>query len=493
MEPVFTPVEMAKIDKAAPDHGVSLAALMENAGRAVARAAMRRYRPCRVLVLAGPGNNGGDGYVAARYLAQAGWPVAVAPLAAPRERSDAANAASLWRGPMAEFSAEAALRAELVIDAVFGAGLARGLAAEVAAVLGAGKRILAVDMPSGVDGATGTARGDVAAAECTITFAALKPGHLLYPGRGLCGEIVLADIGMPAAAFEAARPSCFHDTPTLWRLPSLREADHKYTRGHVTILSGAMAGASVLAAMGARRAGAGLVTLAAQHPPEAPDGIIRRTDPLEDLIEDDRRRVWLCGPGLGVERAGEALTLLIAAEKTIVADADALTACAGSPERLRGATVVTPHAGEFSRVFGKPGEDRLAAAKEAARRCGAVVVLKGADTIIAAPDGKAAINSHASPALATGGTGDTLAGIIAGLLGQGMAPFDAAAAAVWLHGEAGLRIGPGLIAEDIAVHLPAAMAEARRIQDDPPPVSRYVGSGTGARDGDGRDRCQGAD
>jgi hydroxyethylthiazole kinase-like uncharacterized protein yjeF len=472
MEPVFTPAEMAQIDKAAPDHGVSLASLMENAGRAVARAVMRRYRPCHVLVLAGPGNNGGDGYVAARHLANAGWPAAVAALALPRPGSAAARAAFLWQGLRAEFTSEAAARAGLVIDAVFGAGLTRDVPGNAAAVLRAAKRIVAIDMPSGVDGATGLTRGDVARAECTITFVALKPGHLLYPGHELCGEIILADIGMPEAAFRAVTPrcfrntpACFRNTPALWRLPREGAADHKYTRGHVTILSGALAGASVLAAMGARRAGAGLVTLAAAHPPEAPYGIMRRADRLEELIKDERRKVWLCGPGLDAEQAGDALAQLIEAGKTIIADAGALTACADAPDRLRGTAVITPHAGEFARVFGKPDPDRLAAARVAAVNTGAVVVLKGADTIIAGPDGRAAINDHASPALATGGTGDTLAGIIAGLLGQGMPPFEAAAAAVWLHGEAGLQIGPGLIAEDIADHLPPAMAEARRLSE----------------------------
>lgn len=487
MEPLFTPAEMAEIDRAAPGHGISLVTLMENAGRAVARAVVRRYRPCATLVLAGPGNNGGDGYVAARTLAQAGWPVAVAVLAPPRPGSDAARAAASWHGPIVAFDANGAARADLVIDAVFGAGLTRDVPDHVASVLQAARRIAAVDTPSGADGATGAVRGAVAQADCTVTFAALKPGHLLYPGRGLCGDIFLVDIGMPDAALDTVNATCFRNTPALWDLPREAAADHKYTRGHLSILSGALAGASVLAAMGARRAGAGLVSLVAEHPPEAPYGIMRRDDPLEDLIADERRRVWLCGPGLGRERAGDALKKLVQAGKTVVADADALTACAGAPERLRGTAVVTPHAGEFAKLFGAPGADRLAAAREAAARCGAVVVLKGADTIIAAPDGRAAINDHASAALATAGTGDTLAGIIAGLLAQGMAPFDAAAAAVWLHGETALRIGPGLIAEDIAGHLPDAIAEARSIKADLSRASRYTSPNFGHGVGNGRD------
>ncbi|HET9147926.1 MAG TPA: NAD(P)H-hydrate epimerase, partial [Acetobacteraceae bacterium] len=266
MEPLFTPAEMAEIDRAAPAHGVSVGALMENAGRAVARVVMRRYRPRAVLVLAGPGNNGGDGYVAARHLAQAGWPVAVAALAPPRPGTDAARAAARWRGPVLPFEAAEAGRAELVIDAVFGAGLSRSISDRVAEVLRAARRIVAVDIPSGVDGATGAVRGVAFQTECTVTFAALKPGHLLHPGAGLCGGIILADIGMPSDAFDAVPARCFRDTPALWTLPERTASDHKYTRGHLSILSGELAGASVLAAMAARRVGAGLVTLVAEHP-----------------------------------------------------------------------------------------------------------------------------------------------------------------------------------------------------------------------------------
>ena len=460
MEPLYTPAEMAAIDSASPSLGVAGPLLMENAGRAVARAIRRRVAPCRVVVLAGPGNNGGDGYVAARYLAQEGWPVTVTPLAPPRAGSDAEQAAEHWRGPVAQPSQARIHGADLVIDAVFGAGLSREVTGEVVDLLAAARRLVAVDMPSGIDGATGQIRGYAPRAALTVTFLARKPGHLLLPGRDMCGETVVADIGTPPRALDAAEPKTFRNAPGLFHLSRPAMASHKYDRGHVTILGGALAGASILAAMAARRVGAGLVTIAAERAPSAPPGIMIRSDGVARLAEDSRRKVWLCGPGLGADAAGDALATLIAAGKTIVADADALTACAGAPEKLRGVAAITPHRGEFGRVFGVIGDDRLGAARAAAANAGAVVVLKGPDTVIASPDGRAAINDNAPPSLATAGTGDTLAGMITGLLGQGMEVFEACCAAVWLHGAAARIAGDHLIAEDLADALPAAMTRA---------------------------------
>lgn len=450
MEQLLTPAEMALADADAVSGGTPVAVLMERAGWAVAQAVRARYRPCPVLVLCGPGNNGGDGYVAARLLAHAGWPVAVAALAPPR--GDATEAATRWRGPTVPFAAAAAARAALVLDAVFGAGLARPLDPAVSAVLAAAPRIVAVDVPSGLDGTTGATRGTVAAAELTVTFHRRKPGHLLLPGRTLCGELVLAEIGIPPGV-PAVR--AWRNTPALWTLPARSPADHKYTRGHVTVLGGAaMTGAARLAAGAARRVGAGMLTIAA---PEAAAAVYRAGDPgllvdtapLPALLQDARRTVWLCGPGLGLHAARAALPQLLRSGRQVVVDADALTACAGMPEALRGATVLTPHGGEFARVFGSPGADRVAAVRAAAAVTGAVVLLKGADTIVAAPDGRVAINDSAPPWLATAGTGDVLAGAIAGLLAQGMPAWNAACAAVWLHGQAALRATPGLIAEDL--------------------------------------------
>lgn len=432
---LLTPAEMAHADSLAPDIG----ALMEAAGRAVARAVRARFRPCPTLLLCGPGNNGGDGRVAVRLLAQEGWPVRAVGIA--------------------DASPADAARAGLVIDAVFGAGLSRDVGGAIADVLRAARRVVAVDVPSGLDGATGLPRGYAPRADLTVSFFRLKPGHLLLPGRELCGEIVLADILMPDSVLDVIRPATRVNLPEGWRLPGPSAESHKYTRGHVTVLGGsAMTGAARLASGAARRIGAGMVTIAAcwgggDVYRGGEPGTIVTDAPLPELLADPRRHVWVCGPGLGAEVAEKALPVLLAAGRAVVADADTFTAFAGRPEALAGAAVLTPHAGEFARAFGSPGEDRLAAVRAAAARTGAVVVLKGADTIIAAPDGRTAINANAPPWLATAGSGDVLAGTIAGLLVQGMAPWDAACAGVFLHGSAGALAGRGLIAEDLLLAL----------------------------------------
>ncbi len=461
---LLTPAEMTAADAAAARAGVPGAVLMGAAGRAVARAA-RRFGPCRTLVLCGPGNNGGDGYVAARLLAQEGWPVRLAALAPPRAGSDARAAAVRWHGPTVPFAPAEAARAELVIDAVFGAGLSADVPDAVAGTLEAARRVLAVDVPSGLDGATGQPRGRVRAADLTVTFFRLKPGHLLLPGRALCGETVLADIGLPASVLHAIAPRAWRNGPALWRVPSPGASDHKYTRGHVTVLGGAaMTGAARLAAGAARHGGAGLVSIAAAGRADlyraGDPGLIVSDAPLAELLQDGRRSVWVCGPGLGQDPARAALPMLLAAGRRVVADADALGAHAGRPEALAGCAVLTPHEGEFTKLFGPVGPDRIAAVRAAARRVGAVVLLKGADTVIAAPDGRAAVNDSAPPWLATAGAGDVLAGLVAAMLAQGMAEWDAAAAAAWLHGRAAALAGRGLIAEDLLPRIAAAVAES---------------------------------
>ncbi|MDE2200363.1 MAG: NAD(P)H-hydrate dehydratase [Rhodospirillales bacterium] len=460
MEELLTPAEMARADAVAVALGHPVAALMAQAGRAVARAIRARIAPCRALVLCGPGNNGGDGLAAARYLARRGWPVAVASLHDAALQGAARDGA--WACPRAPFTPTEAARRDLVIDAVFGAGLSRDLDPRVEATLAAARRVVAIDVPSGLDGATGQPRGAVRAAGLTVTFFRRKPGHLLLPGRLLCGELVLADIGLPAAVLETVRPHTWRNTPALWTLPEPDAASHKYRRGHASVVGGAaMTGAARLAAEGARRAGAGLVSIAAQGSAATyragAAGVIVDDAPLADQLGDARRQVWVCGPGLGAA-ARPALAALLAAGRQVVADADAL---AGDPACLRGAAVLTPHAGEFARVFGTSGADRLAAARAAAARTSAVIVLKGADTLIAAPDGRVAINDNAPPFLATAGAGDVLAGMIAGLIAQSMPAWQAACAAVWLHGEAARLAGPGLIAEELAPLLARAFAAAR--------------------------------
>ncbi len=482
---LLTPEEMAHADGLAIAGGIPVDRLMEAAGRAVARAAMRRFRPVRTLVLAGPGNNGGDGYVAARLLDQAGWPVAVASLAAPRPDSAAARAAARWRGLVVPFSPAEAARAGLVIDAVFGAGLARPVDGLVAATLAAaGGPVLAVDMPSGVDGATGQVLGYAPQAALSVTFFRRKPGHLLLPGRLLCGKVVLADIGLPASVLDAVAPGCAHNLPGLWRLPQTDHGAHKYSRGHVTVVAGAgMTGAARLAADGARRGGAGLLTIAAPDRQAAdvlrggaPGVIVTEAAPA-DLLADPRRGTWVIGPGLSPDAATLALLRqVVEAGRAVVADAGALGAATGNPAALAGCAVLTPHAGEFTRIFGPIGGDRLAAVRRAAALSGAVVVLKGPDTVIAAPDGQTAINDHAPPWLATGGTGDVLAGMVAALLAAGSTAFEAACAAAWLHGEAGFACGEGLLAEDLAACIPAAMARAREVMEFPrqdQPATQY--------------------
>ncbi|NKE47777.1 NAD(P)H-hydrate dehydratase [Roseomonas frigidaquae] len=458
---------MARADAAAIAAGTPGSVLMQAAGRAVARAMMRRFRPVRTLVLAGPGNNGGDGYVVARLLEQAGWPVAVAALAPPAPGTDAAAVAARWHGPMLPFTATEAARAGLVVDAVFGAGLARPVEDRVARVLAAaGGPVVAVDVPSGLDGATGTVRGFAPKAALTVTFFRLKPGHLLFPGRELCGEVVLADIGLPAAVLAGIAPRAFRNGPALWRLPRPGADSHKYARGHVAVVAGpGMTGAARLAAAGARRSGAGLLTVLA--PDAATAAVLRAGDAgvmvseagAEALRQDGRIGVWVIGPGLPPDAATRALVRqAVEAGRQVVADAGALRAAADDPAALAGCAVLTPHLGEFIAVFGQPGEDRLEAVRAAARATGAVVLLKGADSLVAAPDGRVAINVNAPPWLATGGTGDVLAGIIAGLLAQGMPRFEAAACACHLHGAAANLAGPGLLAEDLPGHIQAVMA-----------------------------------
>ncbi len=460
---LLTPAEMGQADAAAPGLGVPGPTLMENAGRAVARAIAARMRPRRTLVLAGPGNNGGDGYVAARLLANQGWPVCVAALAEPRAGSDAAGAARRWSGPMCRFSPEEAARADLVVDAVFGAGLSRDVGGIVAETLAAARQIVAIDVPSGLDGETGAMRGACVPAWLTVTFFRLKPGHLLLPGRDLCGETVLADIGMPRGAMGPV--STFANTPDLWTLPGLAADSHKYSRGHVTVIGGdAMTGAARLAADAARHAGAGLVTIAALGRADvyrtASPGTIVSEDGVPALLGDARRLVWVCGPGLGADSVRATWPLLMTAGRVVVGDADVFSAYAGDPAALRGAAVLTPHAGEFARAFGPPGVDRVGAVRAAARLTGAVVLLKGADTIIAAPDGRVAINASAPPWLATAGAGDVLAGVIGGLLTQGMAAWEATCAAAYMHGRAAFLAGPGMVVEDLLPALKLALGES---------------------------------
>ncbi len=478
--------QMYRADRAAMDLGVPGPVLMEAAGWAVAREVRRRWSRRPTAVLCGPGNNGGDGFVAARLLERAGWPVRLSLLGEPAAlRGDAAGAAARWRGPVGPLTPDSLDGCGLVVDALFGAGLARPLDGVSRAVIEAigirGLPCLAVDVPSGVHGDSGRVMGAAPRAAATVTFFRRKPGHLLLPGRDACGDVVVADIGIPDSVLEEIAPRTFANAPGLWTLPAPAPAGHKYGRGHAVVAGGGvMTGAGRLAARGARRAGAGLLTVAA--PPEAaalyaqdaPGIIVAPADgaeALRRLLADPRKNAILVGPGGGGGVADLALAAL-GTGRPCVLDADALTAFRERPgtlfSALSASCVLTPHDGEYAALFGDVPGSRLERARAAAERSGAVVLLKGADTTIAAPDGRAAINANAPPDLATAGSGDVLAGLILGLLAQGMAAFPAAAAAAWLHGEAGRRLGPGLIAEDIPDALPSLLRELRPPASAPP-------------------------
>jgi len=474
---LLSPSEMGAMDRAATASGIPGAVLMENAGRTVASAVLERWSNRPTLVLCGPGNNGGDGFAVARRLAQAGWPVRLA-LIGTMPGGDAA----LWEGAVEAFSPELLDDSPLVIDALFGAGLSRDIdgdaAAAISLVIARGVDVCAVDVPSGVDGATGRVRGVAAPAQLTVTFFRKKPGHLLQPGRELCGELVLADIGIPATLLAASPARCWENTPDLWRaaLPGLRATTNKYHRGHALILGGAvLTGAARLSALAAMRIGAGLLTVAA---PRAAWSVYAGTlvsamvQPMDDvadfkaLLADSRRNAILIGPGAGLgDATREAVLASLATGRAMVIDADAITSFADDPARLfaaiSGPCVLTPHEGEFSRLFTTTG-DKLSRARAAAALSGAVVLLKGSDTVIAAPDGRAVINANAPATLATGGSGDVLAGMITGLLAQGMPAFDAACAAAWLHGAAAASFGVGLIAEDLPGLIPAVLASLQQ-------------------------------
>ena len=555
MYELLTTEEMAEADRRAVALGVPSLTLMENAGRAVADEAMKMVAPgAKIAVLCGPGNNGGDGFAAARILRERGYDVRVSCLVPVDQlKGDAAVMAGKGSGSSLATVSDALHEAELIVDALFGAGLSRPLegtaVAVVTAVNASGVPVLAVDVPSGLDGNTGASHALVVAATRTITFFRKKPGHLLMPGRAICGMVVVADIRMPDAVLirplspsvtwtergesrgegrqqapvQAAAPhpnpfpvttgrgeggiavATFENAPALWlsKFPRSNLAAHKYTRGHAVVVSGPpfQTGAARLAARGALRIGAGLVTVAgsssattvnAAHLTAIMLAVCNRAADLREILSDKRKNAVLIGPGAGV--GGETRDLVdvaLASGAAVVLDADALTSFSetenatdevvnfgftssrsksiSNPAALFSAicvradrpVVMTPHEGEFKRLFGDVAplvSSKLERARAAAKLSGAIVVLKGADTVIASPDGFAAINANAPPTLATAGSGDVLAGFITGLLAQSMTAFEAACASVWLHGECANIFGPGLIAEDLPEVLPKVLA-----------------------------------
>ncbi|MGJ3258823.1 MAG: NAD(P)H-hydrate dehydratase [Rhodospirillales bacterium] len=475
---LLTVKQMGAVDKAAIVGGTPGLSLMERAGRAVAERVARLAGKRPVVVLCGPGNNGGDGYVAARYLKNRGHRVRIACLGDPNAlKGDALTNFKRWQGTVEPLAPMVLEENCVLVDALFGAGLARDIEGVCAHVINAAAALeldtIAVDLPSGISGDTGAVLGCAIPAIETVTFCRKKPGHLLYPGRGYCGDVHVVDIGIPPQVVADIGATTFENTPSLWRarvFADRRPTDHKYDRGHAVIAGGAaMTGAARLAVRGARRAGAGLVTLAVPEEAQAiylagdSGNLVESRRDFSETLADSRRNAVLVGPGTGVgeETRDLVLAALSGRTRSVVLDADALTSFAEDPEVLfnaiQGPSVLTPHEGEFRRLFDIEG-DKLSRARYAAEKAGAVIVLKGADTVIAAPDGRAAVNASAPPWLGTAGAGDVLAGIVLGFLTQGTPVFEATAAGVWCHGKAAHSIGPGLIAEDISEALPAVLA-----------------------------------
>jgi len=485
---LLSPALMAEADRLTIAAGTPGIDLMERAGRAVADA-VRQATPKggrTVAILCGPGNNGGDGFVAARILREQGFDV-VAGLLGDRAKltGDAAVAADAWTGRLTSAALVDLNKADIAVDALFGAGLARDLDGRARATVErlnvwratTGRKVIAVDVPSGVDGETGAVGGVAVEADVSVTFFRLKPGHLLMPGRINCGRVVLEQIGIDAAVLETLKPQCFLNAPELWSkvLPRLRVDGHKYNRGHALVLSGPLhrTGAARLSARAALRAGAGLVTLLS--PPEALAvnaahltaimlASCEDASQLSSILADARLNALVLGPALGVGAATRDLVLAALASgqgRAIVLDADALTSFADQREALfaairghDGPVVLTPHDGEFARLFDPQGSKPQRALR-AAQSSGATVLLKGPDTVVAHPDGRISIATDLPPALATAGSGDVLAGIVCGLLAQFMPTFEAVSAAVWMHGAAARSFGPGLIAEDLPEALPS--------------------------------------
>ena len=491
---VLTTAEMERADRLTIAAGTPGFALMLSAGQAVAEAAMELVEQGPIVVVAGRGNNGGDGFVAAAELAARGREVSVI-LLCERDslQGDAASAARGWKHPVLPFNPQAIGRPALIIDALFGAGLNRPVKGDphdmIEAINANGAPVLSVDLPSGINGTSGAVMGIAVRATETVTFFRSKPAHLLLPGRIHCGRIRVADIGIDAHVLDEIAPQTFENTPQLWQraFPVPRIDGHKYARGHAIVVSGEIAatGAARMAARGALRAGAGLVTLASPRDALAVNAsaltavMVRPIDTVVEfgeMLTDKRLNACVIGPGAGVgARTCDLVLTALSAKRHLVLDADALTSFADAPDRLFEAiksspdaeVVLTPHEGEFPRLFSDisnkhPLRSKLERVRAAAERSSAIVLLKGPDTVVASPDGRAAIAANAPPWLATAGAGDVLAGMIAGMLAQSVPAFEAACIGVWMHGEAAREAGPGLIAEDLSETLPAVF---RRLYD----------------------------
>lgn len=489
---LLTPQQMGEADRLSVTlTGQDSFTLMQSAAKAVADIVLNEYRSHRrIAILCGPGNNGGDGYAAASLLKAHGFDVVCFSLASPRENSDGKKAFTLWDGITSSIQLFVPDNFDLIIDALYGAGLDRPLDEALEAVIEkiaeSDRPVIAVDLPSGVFGRTGAVAGKAIKATKTVTFFRLKPGHVCYPGRAQCGEIRLVNIGIPDAVLNSIKPSYFLNTPHLWEplWPILDYDTHKYRRGHAVVFSGPQTstGAARLAAFAAARSGAGLVTVLA--PQDAlPVHEMHLTSIMIKKMEDDREiltflaarkvRSVVLGPAFGaLDRAFSIAKAILREGKitTLVLDADALTALAGHGQEMFELiksspvnVILTPHEGEFHRVFpdiaGRTERTRIEKAKDAAEQSGATIVYKGADTMIASPLGRVAITINGTPYLATAGAGDVLSGIIGGLSAQQMPPFEAACASVWVHAQCARHFGLGMIAEDIVSALPVVLSE----------------------------------
>nr|WP_281501696.1 NAD(P)H-hydrate dehydratase [Kordiimonas laminariae] len=486
---LLTPAEAREADEWAIQNGTSGWSLMEAAGRAAADILVEYIgTPIEaggeILILCGPGNNGGDGFVIARHLDDWGYPVKVALSCAETNlKGDAAVALKRWEGPTISMASVDCSKASVIVDALFGTGQDRPLEGAVVDVIETANTVdafrFAIDVPSGLNAENGIPFGLCFSADATVTFSSKKPGHMIAPGRFLCGgvdNVHVADIGIGKAVYDSIDSNHFANEPGLWSAcyPCMGPATHKYDRGHLLVLGGRepTLGASRLASISALRAGAGLVTLAAPSETYSiqasvlTDVMVRRFDSVFGFVgvmSDARITTVLLGPGAGVgEKTIELIQHAGEKERHMVLDADALTSLQGRAEILADydcQKVLTPHDGEFARLFPDLDimVDRIAAVRAASKRINAVVVLKGVSTLIAAPDGRVAITSNAPAYLSVGGTGDVLSGIIASLVVQGMPAFEAAAAGVWIHGEAANKAGRGMIASDLLKFLSAAL------------------------------------
>lgn len=462
--------------------GRSSAELMEAAGLSVTREILKKSSGNKALILCGPGNNGGDGFVIARHLQNAAWQVTVALLGSVDSlQGDAFYMARLWKGKIIPLNEVRYTGQDIIVDAIFGTGLSRELSdivRETVDKVNSAKSLkFAVDIPSGIKGDTGEILGSAIKADFTITFCRMKPAHLLFPSKKYCGEIIVADIGISDRIIDQVDPDIFINSPECWidNMPDFAVDIHKYNKGHAIVVSGDYihTGACRLAAMAALRAGAGLVSVSSPddalmvHASHLTSVMIRRREEIVTDLKNHRLNVWCIGPAAGLTKQtrDDVLSILKAGKNTVL-DADALTVFEDDPRILYEAIkensgrecVLTPHAGEFSRIFPYLKKlDKITAAQNAAKLSGAVIIYKGADTVVASPEGQVVISANAPATLATAGSGDVLSGIITGLMAQNMNAFDAACASVWLHAQCANEYGRGMISEDMEKLIPVVL------------------------------------